>query len=54
VQYATGAYFIQGIFDTLDAGDHTLELWVRGTATECENNDDNFVHDIVAVEVTTN
>lgn len=54
VQYESGAYFIQGVFTELGAGDHTLELWLRGNATECVNNPGNFSHSIVAMEVQSN
>ncbi len=54
VQYESGSYFIQGVFTELGAGDHTLELWLRGNATECTNNPGNFSHSIVAMEVQSN
>ena len=38
----------------LGAGEHTLELWLRGNATECTNNPGNFGHSIVAMEVQSN
>jgi S-layer homology domain len=50
VQYATGSYFTQGWFEGLAAGSHTVELWIRGSATACENNDGNFGHDVFATE----
>ena len=54
VQFESGSYFIQGVFTELGAGDHTLELWLRGNATECTNNPGNFGHSIVAMEVQSN
>jgi hypothetical protein len=51
VQYATGSYFTQGLFQDLSAGSHSVELWVRGNATACENNDGDFGHDVFAIEL---
>jgi len=48
---AGGAWFAQALFPSLSAGVHTVELWLRGSATSCTNNKGNFTHNVIVTEV---
>ena len=53
VQYATGAWFIQALFSGLGTGSHDVELWLRGSGTDCQNNPFNFGHTALVTELIT-
>jgi hypothetical protein len=50
VAYDTSAWFIEGLFPDLTAGSHTVELWLRGSATACEDNTGDFAHQVLVTE----
>ena len=54
VQYAAHESWVaQGIFEGLSTGSHDVELWVRGVATSCIDNEFNFNHTVLVTEVET-
>jgi len=50
VQYFSGAWTINALFTGLSAGPHTVQLWLRGTATSCMSNSGNFDHTVLVTE----
>ncbi len=42
VNYGSTAIAVETVFEGLATGPHTVSLWLRGSATSCEENDGNF------------
>ncbi len=47
---ASDAFTVTDVFTGLATGAHTVSVWLRGTATDCKDNEGSFGHDVYVLE----